>query len=303
MDSVSVNGAYVYFTIPIFGGIDITQTTISLLVVSLILGFASWYFGKDIKKRPGKMQVLIEKGVSMLQNLVCETMGAHNIGWVPYIGTVFLSSLLGSLIGMTGFLRSTTADLSVPLTWGIMTSVIIWYHSIKNNGFLNWLKGFTEPIVVMTPMNIISEIAQPISMAFRHFGNVAGGGVITSILYTALGMLSTMIVGVLSKTIIIPLIVVAAAAALFVYGRRNQKKAAWITAIVFGVLGLFGVLQYTGILKDVPLLQFGIPAVLSVYFDVFSGFIQAFVFSLLSMVYISGACPPPAEKTDNSIKS
>lgn len=303
MDSVSVNGAYVYFTIPIFGGIDITQTTISLLVVSLILGFASWYFGKDIKKRPGKMQVLIEKGVSMLQNLVCETMGAHNIGWVPYIGTVFLSSLLGSLIGMTGFLRSTTADLSVPLTWGIMTSVIIWYHSIKNNGFLNWLKGFTEPIVVMTPMNIISEIAQPISMAFRHFGNVAGGGVITSILYTALGMLSTMIVGVLSKTIIIPLIVVAAAAALFVYGRRNQKKAAWITAIVFGVLGLFGVLQYTGILKDVPLLQFGIPAVLSVYFDVFSGFIQAFVFSLLSMVYISGACPPPAEKADNSIKS
>lgn len=303
MDSVSVNGAYVYFTIPIFGGIDITQTTISLLVVSLILGFAGWYFGKDIKKRPGKMQVLIEKGVSMLQNLVCETMGAHNIGWVPYIGTVFLSSLLGSLIGMTGFLRSTTADLSVPLTWGIMTSVIIWYHSIKNNGFLNWLKGFTEPIVVMTPMNIISEIAQPISMAFRHFGNVAGGGVITSILYTALGMLSTMIVGVLSKTIIIPLIVVAAAAALFVYGRRNQKKAAWITAIVFGVLGLFGVLQYTGILTDVPILQFGIPAVLSVYFDVFSGFIQAFVFSLLSMVYISGACPPPAEKTDNSIRS
>ena len=54
MDSVSVNGAYVYFTIPIFGGIDITQTTLSLLVVSLILGFAGWYFGKDIKKRPGK---------------------------------------------------------------------------------------------------------------------------------------------------------------------------------------------------------------------------------------------------------
>ena len=298
MDSVSVNGAYVYFTIPIFGGIDITQTTLSLLVVSLILGFAGWYFGKDIKKRPGKMQVLIEKGVSMLQNLVCETMGDHNIGWVPYIGTIFLSSLLGSLIGMTGFLRSTTADLSVPLTWGIMTSVIIWYHSIKNNGLVNWLKGFTEPIVVMTPMNIISEIAQPISMAFRHFGNVAGGGVITSILYTALGMLSSRIVGVLSKTVVIPLIVVAAAAGLFVYGRKKEKKAAWIAAIVFGVLGLLGIMQYTGILTNVPILQFGIPAVLSVYFDLFSGFIQAFVFSLLSMVYISGACPPPADKPD-----
>ena len=38
----------------------------------------------------------------------------------------------------------------------------------------------------MTPMNLVSEIAQPISMAFRHFGNVVGGSVITSMLYMAL---------------------------------------------------------------------------------------------------------------------
>mgnify|MGYP000220057724 CR=1 FL=1 len=113
---------------------------------------------------------MTEKAVSMLYRLVSETMGSHNAHWAPYIGTVFLSSLLGSLIGMTGVLRSTTADLSTTLTWALMTSVLIWYHSIKNNGFLGWLKGFTEPIVVMTPMNIVSEIAQPISMAFRHFG-------------------------------------------------------------------------------------------------------------------------------------
>ena len=54
-----------------------------------------------------------------------------------------------------------------------------------------------------------------------------------------------------------------------------------------------GVLQYTGIIKEIPIFQYGIPAVLSVYFDLFSGFVQAFVFTLLSMVYIAGACPPP----------
>ena len=297
-----MTGAYIYFTIPIFGGINITQTTVSLLVVSLILGFAGYFLGKNLQKHPGKLQVLTEKGVMMLRQLVCQTMGEHNAGWVPYIGTVFLSSLVGSLIGMTGFLRSTTADLSVPLTWGVMTSGIIWYHSIKNNGFLRWLKGFTEPIAVMTPMNIISEIAQPVSMAFRHFGNVAGGGVITSILYTALGMASSLIVGLLSKTAIIPILVLAAAVGLYVYGQKKEKTVARITAIVFGILALLGILQYTGILSDVPILQFGIPAVLSVYFDLFSGFIQAFVFSLLSMVYISSACPPPAEKADNDVK-
>lgn len=295
MDNVSVNGAYIYFTIPIFGGINITQTTLSVFLVTLILSLAGWFLGKNLKKRPGKLQVLTEKGVMMLHNLVCDTMGKHNAHWMPYIGTIFLSSLLGSFIGLTGFLRSSTADLSVPLTWGIMTSVIIWYQSIKHNGFLNWLKGFTEPIFVMTPMNIISEIAQPISMAFRHFGNVAGGGVITSILYTALGVASSLVIGLLSKTIVVPVAVVVLGVLMIVWGRKNHKKAPLIFGVIFSVIGAVGMLQYSGILENVPILQLGIPAVLSVYFDVFSGFIQAFVFSLLSMVYISAACPAPEQ--------
>jgi len=295
MDNVSVNGAYIYFTIPIFGGINITQTTLSVFLVTLILSLAGWFLGKNLKKRPGKLQVLTEKGVMMLHNLVCDTMGKHNAHWMPYIGTIFLSSLLGSFIGLTGFLRSSTADLSVPLTWGIMTSVIIWYQSIKHNGFLNWLKGFTEPIFVMTPMNIISEIAQPISMAFRHFGNVAGGGVITSILYTALGVASSLVIGLLSKTIVVPVAVVVLGVLMIVWGRKTHKKAPLIFGVIFSVIGAVGMLQYSGILENVPILQLGIPAVLSVYFDVFSGFLQAFVFSLLSMVYISAACPAPEQ--------
>ncbi len=295
MDNVSVNGAYIYFTVPIFGGINITQTTLSVFLVTLILSLAGYFLGKNLKKRPGKLQVLTEKGVMMLHNLVCDTMGKHNAHWTPYIGTIFLSSLLGSFIGLTGFLRSSTADLSVPLTWGIMTSVIIWYQSIKHNGFLSWLKGFTEPIFVMTPMNIISEIAQPISMAFRHFGNVAGGGVITSILYTALGVASSLVVGLVSKTVVVPVVVLVVGILMILWSRKTKKKAPLIFGVIFGVIGAVGILQYTNILADVPILQLGIPAVLSVYFDVFSGFIQAFVFSLLSMVYISAACPAPEQ--------
>ena len=293
MDNVSVNGAYIYFTIPIFGGINITQTTLSVFLVTVILSFAGYFLGKNLKRRPGKLQVLTEKGVMMLHNLVCDTMGQHNAHWVPYIGTIFLSSLCGSFIGLTGFLRSSTADLSVPLTWGIMTSVIIWYQSIKHNGFLSWLKGFTEPIFVMTPMNVISEIAQPISMAFRHFGNVAGGGVITSILYTALGVASSLLIGLISKTVVVPAVVLVLGIFLIVWNRKSKKAAGLIFGIVFALIGAVGMLQFTGVMENVPILQLGIPAVLSVYFDVFSGFIQAFVFSLLSMVYISAACPAP----------
>lgn len=293
--NVSVTGAYIYFIIPIFGGIPITQTTVSLLAVTILLTAASYFLGRNLQKRPGKVQVLTEKGILMLYNMVVDTMGKHNAHWFPYMCTIFLSSICGSLIGMTGFLRSTTADLSVPLTWAIVTSVIIWYQNIKHNGFLGWLKGFTEPIVVMTPMNLISEVAQPVSMAFRHFGNVAGGGVITSILYTALGLGSSALLSLLSGTVVIPIAVLALGIGLFFWGQRTAKAARRIWGIILGVLGILGILQSLNILSGVPVLQFGLPAVLSLYFDIFSGFVQALVFTLLSMVYISGACPPPEE--------
>ena len=291
MSGIEVKGAQTLFEI---GPVRITQTILSLLVVTLILGFAGVMLGKNLTKKPGKMQVLTEMGVNMMRNLVVGTMGEHNVGWTAYIGTIFLSSMLGSLIGLTGFLRSTTADLSVVLTWSVMTSGIIWYQSIKRNGFLGWLKGFTEPIWVMTPMNIVSEIAQPVAMAFRHFGNVAGGGIITTIVYTALALASNALIGLISSTAVIAFVVAAVGVLLLCLSKKKTWKV--IFGIVFLVLGLLGILEYFGVLSGVPVLQFGVPAVLSVYFDLFSGFVQAFVFSLLSMVYISGACPPPADE-------
>jgi F-type H+-transporting ATPase subunit a len=248
---ISVNGPKIYFEIPIFGGIKITQTTVSLLVVTILLIAASYFLTRNLTKRPGRMQVIVEKLISMLYGLVEDTMGKHNLVFAPYIGTLFLCSIVGTLIGMTQIFRSTTADLSVTLAWALVTSVMVWYNNIKNFGFKAWLKGFTEPIVVMTPMNIVSEIAQPISMAFRHFGNVAGGSVLTSLIYGALAALTSLLFS-------------------------------WLPAAVAAAFP--------------PIFQVGIPALLSIYFDLFSGFVQALVFSLLTMVYVGGVCPPPAEK-------
>ena len=245
-------GVLILWQFSFFGLFDvtITETTLSSFIVMLILIAASIFLGRNLKKRPGRVQVLTEKGVTMLYNMVESTMGKHNLRFAPYIGTLFLSSVLGSLISLTGFFRSTTADISTTLTWALITSVLVWYYNIKNKGFFGWLKGFTEPIVVMTPMNIVSEIAQPISMAFRHFGNVAGGSVLTMLIYNALAAASAVILG-------------------------------WIP---------------NAFISSIPILQVGIPAVLSLYFDLFSGFIQALVFSMLTMVYVGAACPPPAEK-------
>ena len=297
MDGIEVKGPGTLFAI---GPIVITETILSLIVVTASLMAAGILLGRNLQKRPGKLQVLTEKGVGMLIKLVTDTMGEHNIRWVPYIGTIFLSSILGSLIGLTGFLRPTTADLAVVLCWAVMTSVIIWYHNIKNNGFLGWLKGFAEPIAVMTPMNIVSEIAQPVAMAFRHFGNVAGGSIITMIIYTALSLASTALIGAISGSVVIPIALMALGLLLLLQAVKKKRLAGKIFGIVFLVLGGLGLLTFLDLLGgvEIPILQLGLPAALSIYFDLFSGFVQAFVFSLLSMVYIAGACPPPeAEET------
>jgi len=292
--NMSVDGAFIYFTIPIFGGIPITQTTVSHLIVTIFLCAACVILGKNLKKRPDGIQVMVEKGVMMLQSMVVETMGAHNVHWTPFIGTIFLSSICGSFIGLTGFLRSSTADLSCTLVWALMVSFIIWYNNIKNNGFVGWLKGFTEPIVVMTPMNIISEIAQPVSMAFRHFGNVAGGGVITTLIYTSLSLASTALLNFITATgWLVSAIMLALGAGLIFLWKKNGKMVALVFGIITAVLGFFGLLQAANILSGVPILSLGIPAVLSCYFDLFSGFVQAYVFTLLTMVYISGSLPEP----------
>ncbi len=295
--NMSVDGAFIYFTIPIFGGINITQTTVSFLIVTIILCWASVYLGKNLKKRPDGKQVLVEKGVMMLRNMVVESMGEHNAHWTPFIGTIFLSSIFGSFIGLTGFLRSATADLSCTIVWALMVTAIIWYNNIKNNGFLGWLKGFTEPIVVMTPMNIISEIAQPVSMAFRHFGNVAGGGVITALIYTSLSLASTALLNLIAASgWLVSVLLLGVAAGLMILWKKQGKKVALVFGIISGIFGLFGLLQAAEILSGVPILALGLPALLSCYFDLFSGFVQAYVFTLLTMVYISASLPAPEEK-------
>lgn len=286
-----MNGPKIYFTLPFFGGIPITQTAVSSFVVMVCLCVAGILLGRNLQKRPSRRQVLVEKGVSALYGMVEDTMGKHNSYWTPYIGALFLSSICGSYIGMTGIFRSATADLSTTVTWALMTSFLCWGCSIRANGFLGWLKGFTEPIVVMTPMNLVSEIAQPISMAFRHFGNIAGGGVLTSLLYSALATASAAVLGLVGKSVVVSAVVLVLGAALLASGLRGKKLARKIFGVVFVVTGALSLLGLSG----VPYLEVGVPGILSLYFDVFSGGVQALVFSLLTMVYVGNACPPPEE--------
>ena len=133
--------------------------------------------------------------------------------------------------------RAPTSDITMTFSMALITFVLITYNKIKYGGFKGYLKSFLEPVFVMAPLNVLSEVATPVSMSFRHFGNMAGGLVISTLIMGALEVLSNAVLGFL----------------------------------------------------PVPLLQIGLPGILSLYFDCFTACMQAFIFSMLTMAYVGDA--------------
>ena len=224
------------------GKIQITETVVMGWLIILVVTALCLWLTRDLKKVPEKKrQVVAEMFVKFVNNMVRSNMGEKLMGYAPYIGALLISAVLGALISMVG-LRSMTADINVTAGWALITFILITYHKIRANGFGGYLKSFAQPVSFILPLNIISEVATPASMAFRLFGNVAGGMVITGLLYAALGALSTAL-------------------------HLHFELGSWA----------------------INVFQVGIPAVLSIYFDLFSGCIQAYIFSMLTMVNVGAA--------------
>ena len=244
--NVEVSGARVLIDIPELGGPVLTQTIVNMwIVMAVIVGLCIFLTrGMQVHART-KRQIIAEFIVKKVNGMVQENMGQKFAGFGPFIAALMSLSALCSLSSMLG-MYAPTSDLSVLLGWALLVFVMITYTKIRTDGILGYFKGYTEPIAILTPFNIISEIATPISMAFRHFGNIASGSVITALVYAALAALSN---------------------ALF----------SWLPGALGEILG------------QIPILQVGIPAVLSVYFDLFSSCLQAFIFCMLTMMYIGAA--------------
>ena len=238
-----MNGPKVIFTIPLAGGIRVTESIINMWIIIAAITVVSIWLTRGLKVRnPSRKQLVAEKLVTMLYDMVKDVMGERYLPFAPYIGTLFAVSIIGSLSSLTG-LRPYTGDLSVILSWTILTFLMIQANNIKSHGVLGWLKSFTQPVPFITPLNIISEIANPVSMTFRHFGNIAAGLVITSLVYSGLAALSSAVMS-------------------------------WIP---------------NSFIASIPIFQLGLPALLSIYFDLFTSFLQAYIICMLTMVFIQGS--------------
>lgn len=242
-EGISISGARIFFTVPMpIQNLPITESQINSWLVMISLFSLCLYLthGLSVKAKT-KRQHAVEWIVETVDKLVTGSMGDYFKGFSPFIASILALSAFSSLLSLMG-LYPPTSDLNVVSGWALLVFILITYYKFKC-GPIQYMKSFADP-VLLTPMNVISEVATPISMSFRHYGNVLSGTVISALLAAGLQGLSSMVLG-------------------------------WLP----------------GFIGEFPLLQIGIPAVLSIYFDVFSGCLQAYIFAMLTMMYVSGGFP------------
>jgi hypothetical protein len=171
---MELNGAKILYTIhtniPVLGDFKITQTLVSTWIVMALLSALAFWLGRDLKlENVSKRQAAAEFIVERLDQFVHDNMGWHFDKFIPLVGAIFALSIGCNLISVVG-LWSPTADLNTEAAWAIVVFIIIMYYKIKTNGILAYLKGLLDPIFLMAPINVLSEVSTPVSMAFRHFG-------------------------------------------------------------------------------------------------------------------------------------
>lgn len=245
-DGISVTGAQIYFTIPMpIQDLPVTEAQVVSLAVLCFLFFLCLFLTRNLQMRPtGVRQLIAEYIVEATEKLVRTNMGDFflNAGFAPFIAAILGISVFSSFSSLLG-LFPPTSDINVIAGWSILVFLLITAYKLKG-GAWNYVKGYFEPIPVFAPLNLLGEVATPISMSFRHYGNVLSGVCISALLSYALGGLTNAVFSFLPAGVNMP-----------------------------------------------PILRIGIPAVFSVYFDVFSGALQAFIFSMLTMLNISGGFP------------
>ena len=205
----------------------ITTTHICLLIVMLVLIIFSMVAGHKMKKGkdvPDGFQNFVELIVEKLDGMVKGVMGNSAKKFANYIGSIFIFIIISNISGLFG-LRPPTADYGVTLPLGVLTFVLIHFNQFKYNKPKAIWRDMCSPLPpwlpIWLPINIISELAVPVSLSLRLFANVLSGTVMMALVY--------------------------------------------------------------GLLKFIAI---GWPAVLHVYFDLFSGAIQTYVFCMLTMTYI-----------------
>lgn len=209
----------------------IPQSILVWFGICIFFGIFFVVAGKKIEKQdPTKASTglvyLCEEMLNLVLYVIQDNLKEKTKKYIPIFGTCIIMMLVANLIGLVG-LQNPTSNVSFNATLAVTMWLMIQGNGIKKNGLIARMKELTEPMILLTPLNVIGELALPISLTMRLFGNILAGSIITMLVY---GLLKSL--------------------------------------MPFGVIGL------------------AITPFLHMYFDIFSGVIQTYIFFTLGSFFL-----------------
>ncbi|NLK67740.1 MAG: F0F1 ATP synthase subunit A [Clostridiaceae bacterium] len=213
---IEIAGVEVWITESIFNTWIIMAILITIAIIARIKL-------RNFKEIPTGFQNLIEAGVELFDDIVTGAMGNKLSYVAPWFFMVFVFVFSSSLFSAFG-LRAPTADFATTFALSMVTFLMMIFMGLRHRKG-KFLKSLFEPNFVFFPINLIGELAKPVSLSFRLFGNVLSGTIILTLWYA-------------------------------------------LTPRIF---------------------QIGIPAAFHAFFDAVIGFLQTYIFVIISLMYIKEA--------------
>ena len=178
---------YAEFEITDSVSILITETTVNtwvimgiLLLIALFINIKSRKW--DPNKPPSGLQNFVEMCVDAFDKLVRGNAGEKMAHLAPWFFSLFVFLVFSNMIGIVG-VRPPTADWGMTFPLAVSSFVLIQYAGLSARPKA-YLKGiFLEPFFLFAPLNIMGELARPVSLSFRLFGNILGGMILLSLIY------------------------------------------------------------------------------------------------------------------------
>lgn len=156
-------------------------------IVIVTLSMLSFIATRKLERVPtGKMQNFTEQIVASLNHFTMGIIGPKGEKYTPFIGTLFIYILCMNLLGLVPGFKSPTSSLTITLSLSIPVFIFYNYAGIRESGIKPWVKHLIgEPVwlaPLMFPIHVIGELARPISLGIRLYGNIFGEETILAVL-------------------------------------------------------------------------------------------------------------------------
>ena len=183
MHNISPETVFTVGPVPVSDSVVITWAGMS---VAIVLGYVA---GRRLKLYPGRWQLMLEAAAAGVNTAIEEVMERDPWPLFPLIATLWFMIGAANLTGIVPGLISPTRDISTAAALAAISFLSVHYFGIRYSGLRNYLGHYTEPVFILFPFHVISELSRTVALMLRLFGNMLSGEMVAGVILVVAGFL------------------------------------------------------------------------------------------------------------------